>query len=94
MTATLEISGTKAAVILQGKNTAKIAVMQYGAVESALQGVDSVLLAGMSKPAKLNKYIGILQRLGYAEIKTEWLKNCGFEGKNSDVLNFRIEFGK
>jgi hypothetical protein len=51
------------------------------------------LTLGDSKPAKLNKYVNLALQNGFVK-SAETIKNAGFEGKNSDVLSYKITFTK
>ena len=48
---------------------------------------------GTSKPAKVKKYIDLSEKKGF-KIDKKSTKNAGFEGSNSDVLNYFILFKK
>jgi hypothetical protein len=51
-----------------------------------------VYLTGLSKPAKKSKYEQLLLNNGFTLLKVYWNENAGFEGKNKDVINYRIAY--
>lgn len=51
-----------------------------------------VYLTGLSKPSKKNKYEQLLLNNGFTLLKVYWNEIAGFEGKNSDVINYRIAY--
>jgi hypothetical protein len=68
--------------------------LKMGRFEEIIQKYDSVLIWGHAKPAKLAKYENMLFRNGFAISVEHWRQNAGFDGKSSDVLNYRIEYIK
>lgn len=65
-----------------------------GSFESMISKFDSIILTGLAKPSKINKYKNLLLKNEFNERNIEWCNNAGFSDKNADVINFRIEFSK
>lgn len=86
-TATLNIS--KIITLIEGS---KVTSEKMGSFEDIIKNFKTIVLTGMAKPSKFNKYKQMLLNNGFEVTKTYWFDNAGFEGKNSDVMNFRIEF--
>lgn len=61
---------------------------------SIIEKFDIITLVGLSKPAKKDKYSNMLLNNNFTISKVNYNDNAGFEGKNSDVINFSIEFKK
>jgi hypothetical protein len=55
---------------------------------------NTIELSGLSKPGKKAKYENMLLSTGFNVGTIIYCNNAGFEGNNSDVINFRIEFNK
>ena len=60
--------------------------------ESIILKNDIVYLTGLSKPSKKDKYEQLLLNNGFTLLKVYWNDNAGFDGKNSDVINYRIAY--
>ena len=87
-TATLSL-GKKITLIVGGA----VYTQNCGNFESIISKFDNIIFTGLSKPNKKNKYQSMLENKGFTSTVV-FSENAGFEGANSDVINFRIEFSK
>lgn len=91
--ATLNI-GKQITIIESVLGFAKVHSEKMGNFESIISKLDTIELVGLSKPTKKIKYEKMLLNNGFSANKIYWCDNAGFEGNNSDVLNYRIEYKK
>ena len=66
---------------------------QYKDFEKLIKKFDKFKVKGYAKPTRLKKYIQQIENLNY-KIDKKSIKNAGFDGKNSDVLQYYITFEK
>ena len=66
---------------------------QYKDFEKLIKKFDKFIIKGNAKPTRLKKYIQQIENLNYKTEKKS-IKNAGFDGKNSDVLQYFITFEK
>jgi len=73
----------------------KTLVQQYPLkdYEKIISQLKNFKIYGNSKPGKIKKYIDLSEKKGF-KIDKKSTKNAGFEGTNSDVLNYFILFKK
>ena len=88
-TATLDI-GKQTTLIIGGIVTTE----KMGSFESIINKFDNIIFTGMSKPAKKEKYERLLDNAGFSKSCVWYDRNAGFEGINSDVIDFRIKYTK
>jgi hypothetical protein len=62
--------------------------------ESIIHYFDLITITGLCKPKKQAKYLSILSNNKFIVSNVNYNNSAGFEGNNSDVLNFSIEFKK
>lgn len=60
----------------------------------AISGLDVFTMTGISKPAKIAKYQDAAVKAGFELSKTVWFDNAGFDGANSDVMNYNFIYTK
>jgi len=88
-TATLNI-GKQTTLIVGGIVTTE----KMGSFESIINKFNSIIFTGMSKPAKKEKYEKMLVNSGFSKSVVLFDRNAGFDGINSDVIDFRVEYTK
>ena len=59
-----------------------------------VSSLESFYFVGTAKPNKLGKYENVLLSNGFVLSDVDYKKNAGFEGENSDVIDFRISYKK
>lgn len=64
-----------------------------GDYEKIISGLKTFKIRGMSKPAKVKKYVSLAEKKGF-KIDKKSIKPAGLSGQNSDVLNYFILFKK
>lgn len=67
---------------------------KMGNFAELISSLNNISLVGLSKPNKMNKYMNLLIENGFVLTETLYCNNAGFEGKNSDVLNYRYNYTK
>jgi hypothetical protein len=87
---TASIYITKKITVIKGCIVTEHDMNEFTNIIQNLQCFD---IKGDSKPAKLNKYVNLALQNGFVK-SAETIKNAGFEGKNSDVLSYKITFTK
>ena len=76
-------------------NNSVVESFKIGSLNSIISGLDSFILTGQcAKPNTINKYQKIAVDAGFKLDKTVWFSNCGFEGKDSDVVNYKFIYKK
>jgi hypothetical protein len=88
-TATLSIS--KSITLIDGSS---VFCSKMSSFESIINNYNLIRFTGMSTPSKFNKYENLLLNNGFVLCQTFWNQNAGFEGKNSNVMNFSISYIK
>ena len=73
---------------VEGSSSQSYKMGEYGSVISRLK---SFSLKGLSSQAKLDKYRNIAESCGFV-ISQSHVVNAGFDGRNSGVLDFCIDF--
>lgn len=71
----------------------KISTHRLGELETIISSLTSFELFGCTNEPKVNKYLTIIESLGFTKTIISCV-NSGFEGKNSDCINFRYSFSK
>jgi len=65
---------------------------KMGELATLIEGVEELTFTGITSQSKAKKYQSIIESLGYEVTSTEWSRNAGFEGKNSDVIDFCVNY--
>ena len=82
------IIGKQVTLVVGGKVTTE----KMGSFETVISNFNTIIFCGMSKPAKKQKYENLLTKAGFSVNEVCYSHNAGFEGLNSDVIDFRIEY--
>jgi hypothetical protein len=93
MQATLNL-GKKATFIKEGTFGTSVCAENLGDIASFVSNIAALTLTGLAKPSKLAKYQAVILNAGFVVAYTDWNNNAGFEGKNADVITFRINYTK
>ena len=67
---------------------------KMGNFESVISEHNTVVVYGMSKPAKKAKYENLVLSCGFKLVEVSYERNAGFEGNNSDVIDYRKIYAK
>lgn len=88
------ISLSKSMTVIQttGKFS-KVTNYKMGDFVEVCKGLDTLKIWGTAKPTKMNKYISILQSMGFVA-SVNWVSNLGLSGKDADVVSYSINFSK
>ena len=91
--ATLNL-GKKATFIKEGTFGTSVCAENLGDITAVVADITNLTLTGLAKPSKLAKYQAVVLNAGFVLTSTDWNNNAGFEGKNGDVVSFRINYTK
>lgn len=91
---TITLSKTLTAITAISKNQTNVSSHKIGEFTSLISPLSEVNITGTTKPAKLEKFVNLLNQNGFSESVEIYKYNAGFEGKNSDVITFNIKFKK
>lgn len=90
-TATL-ILGSKITLIKEVFGGSLVKSGNMSELPTFVKNVNVLSFKGMAKQTKVNKYKKIISDLGFSELSIEWERSAGFDGANSDVIDFNITY--
>lgn len=92
-TATLNISKSLTKMVTTSFGTL-ISSYKLGQLNIAVADLKSFDFTGTAKASKFSKYEEVLLNAGFCVSEVLYSDNAGFEGANSDVINFRVVYAK
>jgi len=80
--------------VISSNGSAFVSNHKQGELADLINGVDVFTITGASKPAKLSRIKQIIEANGFTCSVTNWEESAGYEGVNSDVVNYSIIYTK